>query len=393
MRDMVRCVSILGSTGSIGTQSLDCISRLPIQVAALAAGTNVEKMAAQCRQFRPKLAVMASQEAAERLQEALSGLPIRVAWGEAGLLEAATMEEADCVIMAVVGMVGLRPTLAAIRKKKRIALANKETLVCAGELVLAAAAESGAEIIPVDSEHSAIYQCLMGCRDRSEIRRLILTCSGGPFYGKSREELTRVTKADALRHPNWRMGAKITVDCATLMNKGLEVIEAMRLYALPLEQVDVAIHRQSIVHSLVEFRDGAMMAQLGMPDMRLPIQLALTYPARVESPAEPLDLFSCGALCFSKPDEANFPCLTLAKACAKAGGTACPVMNGANEAAVAMFLKDEIGFYDIYRLVSRAVEAVPFISKPTLEQILESDRLAREEVTRACAQNGRKVGL
>lgn len=380
---MVNCVSILGSTGSIGRQSLDIISRLPeVKVAALTAGSDVERMARQCREFLPKLAVMATAEGAEALSKEIADLPIRVAYGEEGLIEAATMAEADCVITAVVGMVGLKPTLAAIRQRKRIGLANKETLVCAGELVMDEARKYGAEIIPVDSEHSAIFQCLMGSRDKSEIRKIILTCSGGPFFGMGREQLKSVTKADVLKHPTWKMGAKITVDCATLMNKGLEVIEAMRLYDLPLEQVDVVIHRQSIVHSLVEFVDGAVMAQLGSPDMRLPIQLALTYPARTQCPVEPLDLVSCGSLSFFKPDTDVFPCLALARQCAKAGGTACPAMNGANEEAVAKFLADEIGFYDIYRLVNQAVEEVPFIQDPTLEQILEIDRLARENVLR-----------
>ena len=378
---MVNCVSILGSTGSIGRQSLDCIRRLPgIRVAALTAGTGVERMAQQCREFLPELAVMATQAAAQALSEEIRDLPIRVSYGEAGLIEAATMPQADCIITAVVGMVGLTPTLAAIREKKRIGLANKETLVCAGQIVMAEAKKYGAEIVPVDSEHSAIFQCLMGSRDRSEIKRLILTCSGGPFFGMPREELKTVTKADALRHPNWKMGPKITVDCATLMNKGLEVIEAMRLYDLPLEQVDVVIHRQSIVHSLVEFTDGAVMAQMGTPDMRLPIQLALTYPERKPSPVEALDLLTCGQLSFLKPDEESFPCLALARQCAKAGGTACPAMNGANEEAVAMFLRDEIGFYDIYRLVSQAVEKTPFLENPTLEQVLEADRVARSIV-------------
>ncbi len=377
---MVKCVSILGSTGSIGRQSLDIIDNLHIPVAALTAGSNVERMAQQCRKYRPLLAVMSTQQAAEQLQEQIKDLPIRIGWGEEGLIEAATIPEADCVITAVVGMVGLKPTLAAIREKKRIGLANKETLVCAGELVMAEAKKYGVEIIPVDSEHSAIFQCLMGSRDKSQIKRIILTCSGGPFFGKTIEELTKVTKADALKHPNWKMGAKITIDCATLMNKGLEVIEAMRLYDLPLEQVDVVIHRQSIVHSLVEFLDGAVMAQLGSPDMRLPIQLAMTYPDRMACPVEPLDLLHCGDLTFSQPDTNAFPCLSLARACAKAGGTACPVMNGANEEAVAQFLRDEIGFYDIYESVSRAVDSVPFIAEPTLEQILEADRLARQAV-------------
>ena len=377
---MVKSVSILGSTGSIGRQSLDIISRLPVRVAALTAGSSVELMAQQCREFQPELAVMATEEAAQALKKEISDLAIRVSWGEAGLIEAATIEDADCVITAVVGMVGLKPTLAAIRAKKRIGLANKETLVCAGELVMAAAEEYGAEIIPVDSEHSAIFQCLMGNTNKREIKRLILTCSGGPFYEKTPEQLQKVTKADALKHPNWKMGAKITIDCATLMNKGLEVIEAMRLYRMPLEQVDVLVHRQSIVHSMVEFVDGAVMAQMGAPDMRLPIQLALTYPERLDCPVEGLDLTKCGALTFVKPDMERFPCLALAYKCAKLGGTACPAMNGANEEAVAMYLRDEIGFYDIYRLVSAAVDAVPFIQNPTLEEILETDRLAREMV-------------
>ena len=375
---MVKCVSILGSTGSIGRQSLDIISRLPeIRVGALTAGTSVERMAQQCRQFQPELAVMATEEAAKELSSLIGDLPIRVNWGEEGLLEAASLPGADCVITAVVGMVGLKPTLAAIRAGKRIGLANKETLVCAGELVMAEAEKYHAEIVPVDSEHSAIFQCLMGCGDKKEIKRLILTCSGGPFFGKSKEELKTVTQADALKHPNWKMGAKITIDCATLMNKGLEVIEAMRLYRMPLEKVDVVIHRQSVEHSMVEFTAGAVMAQMGTPDMRLPIQLALTYPERIPCPVEPLDLIGCGPLTFSKPDLENFPCLALAYRCARQGGTACPAMNGANEEAVAMFLKNEIGFYDIYRLVSQAVEQVPFIQDPTLEEILEADRLAR----------------
>ena len=374
---MVTCVSILGSTGSIGRQSLDIVKHLNLKVAALTAGTSVERMEQQCREFRPQLAVMATREAAEQLQSAIGDLQTEIAWGEEGLLRAATMENADCVITAVVGTLGLKPTLAAIRAGKRIGLANKETLVCAGELVMAEAKRCNAEIIPVDSEHSAIFQCLMGSNDSREIKRLILTCSGGPFFGMDKAALARVTKADALRHPNWKMGPKITVDCATLMNKGLEVIEAMRLYGLPLEQVDVVIHRQSIVHSMVEFVDGAVMAQLGSPDMRLPIQLAFTYPAREMCIVDPLDLTKCASLTFSEPDTDAFPCLALARQCAKAGGTACAAMNGANEEAVAMFLRDEIGFYDIYDRVSRAVDAVPFLGQPSLDEILEADRLAR----------------
>lgn len=377
---MVKCVSILGSTGSIGRQTLDIIDNLGLPVAALTAGSNAARMADQCRKYRPKLAVMSTEVSAAQLKEMISDLPTEVLWGEEGLIAAATIPEADCIITAVVGMVGLKPTLAAIRARKRIGLANKETLVCAGQLVMTEAKKYNAEIIPVDSEHSAIFQCLMGCNSRREVKRILLTCSGGPFYGKSREELGIVTKADALKHPNWKMGAKITIDCATLMNKGLEVIEAMRLYDMPLEQVDVLIHRQSIVHSMVEFTDGAVMAQLGAPDMRLPIQLAMTYPERSATPVDFLDLTACGALTFAHPDMEAFPCLKLARDCAAKGGTACPAMNGANEEAVALFLDDKIGFYDIYDLVSRAVEAVPFIADPTLDEILEADRLAREAV-------------
>ena len=377
---MMKNVSILGSTGSIGRQSLDVIEKLGnINVVALTAGTSVELMAEQCRKFRPELAVMASKEAANRLAAAIADLPTRVSWGEAGLIEAAELPSADCVITAVVGMVGLKPTLAAIRAHKRIGLANKETLVCAGELVMREAKREGVEIIPVDSEHSAIFQCLMGNVSHGQIRKIILTCSGGPFFGKTREELKNVTRADALKHPNWKMGAKITIDCSTLMNKGLEVIEAMRLYDVPLEQIQVLIHRQSIVHSMVEYVDGAVMAQLGAPDMRLPIQLALTYPERCVCPVENLDL-TAQPLVFSHPDLQSFPCLQLAMDAAKLGGTACPVMNGANEAAVALYLDDKIGFYDIYELVKGAMETIPFIADPTLDEILECDAAARRYV-------------
>ena len=377
---MMKNISILGSTGSIGRQSLDVIEKLEgIKVVALTAGTSVDMMADQCRKFVPELAVMASEEAAKKLAAEISDLPTRISWGEQGLIEAAELPAADCVITAVVGMVGLKPTLAAIRAGKRIGLANKETLVCAGEIVMREAKAHGVEIIPVDSEHSAIFQCLMGNVAHGQIEKIILTCSGGPFFGKTREELKNVTRADALKHPNWKMGAKITIDCSTLMNKGLEVIEAMRLYDLPLEQVQVLIHRQSIVHSMVEYVDGAVMAQLGAPDMRLPIQLALTYPARVACPVDKLDL-TAAPLAFSHPDLESFPCLRLAMEAAKQGGTACPVMNGANEVAVALFLEDKIGFYDIYDLVKGAMDAIPFIADPTLEQVLECDAAARKYV-------------
>jgi len=373
-------ISILGSTGSIGRQTLDVAEKLQIPVAALAASRNVELLEAQCRKFRPELAVLFDEAAAEELKRRLSDMNIKVAGGMEGLLAAALLDSADTVVTAVSGMIGLRPTLAAIERGKRIALANKETLVCAGELVMREAQRRGAEIIPVDSEHSAIFQCLMGCRDRSEVRRLILTCSGGPFYGKTAAELQKVTRVDALRHPNWKMGPKITVDCATLMNKGLEVIEAMRLYGLPLEQVTAVIHRQSIVHSLVEFRDGAVMAQLGTPDMRIPIGLALTYPKREENPAPPLDLLSCPPLTFAAPDEEAFRCFRLARQAAKQGGTACAVLNGANEAAVGLFLQEKLGFPEIADAVEAALDAVPQCANMTLEAALDADRQARDIV-------------
>ena len=382
---MMKNVSILGSTGSIGRQSLDVISKLEgVKVVALTAGTSVDRMAEQCREFTPELAVMATKEAADALKAQIADLPVRVAYGEEGLIEAATLESADCVITAVVGMLGLKPTLAAIKAHKRIGLANKETLVCAGELVMREAKKEGVEIIPVDSEHSAIFQCLMG-NNRREVKKIILTCSGGPFFGKTKEELKSVTRSDALKHPNWKMGAKITIDCSTLMNKGLEVIEAMRLYNVPLEQIQVLIHRQSIVHSMVEYVDGAVMAQMGAPDMRLPIQLALTYPERMECPVDGLDL-TLQPLTFSHPDLEAFPCLKLAMDAAQQGGTACPVMNGANEEAVAMYLRDEIGFYDIYELVKGAMDAIPFIADPTLEEILSCDAAARAYVREHAAK-------
>lgn len=377
---MRKCISVLGSTGSIGRQTLDVAKKLDIRVCALTADSSIARLAEQCRIFRPSLAVMGSEAAANALKAEIADLPTAVMWGKAGLLAAAAHPEADTVITAVVGMIGLEPTLAALQAGKRIGLANKETMVCAGELVMAAAKAYGAEIIPVDSEHSALFQCLAGCNHRREVRRLILTCSGGPFFGMSREELRQVKSADALKHPTWKMGPKITIDCATLMNKGLEVIEAMGLYELPLEQVDVVIHRQSVVHSLVEYRDGAVLAQLGSPDMRLPIQLAMTWPDRVPCPAPDLDLLRCGPLTFLAPDETAFPCLALAKDAARAGGTAGAVLNGANEVAVGLYLRDAIAFYDIPALVRGAMDAVPFIRNPELETILEADRLARQFV-------------
>ena len=377
---MSKCISVLGSTGSIGRQTLQVAEELGLRVAALTAGRQIDLLEQQARQFRPCLAAVYEEAAARELRERLKDLPIQVMSGMEGLLAAAELAESDTVVTAVMGSVGLEPTLAAIRKKKRIALANKETLVCAGELVMAEAKKYGAEIVPVDSEHSAIFQSLQGCRDRGEIKRLLLTCSGGPFFGKSFAELEHMTAGDALRHPNWTMGAKITIDSATLMNKGLEIIEAMRLYGLPLAQVEAVIHRQSIVHSLVEYRDGAMIAQLGTADMKLPIRYAFTWPYRAETPDRTLDLLSCGPLTFQAPDTEAFPCLAIARRCARTGGTACAIMNGANEEAVGLFLRQEIGFNDIARRVEDALCRVEVKYTPSLEDILEADRLARAAV-------------
>ena len=373
---MTKTITILGSTGSIGRQTLSVADELGLRVAALTAERNVDLMEAQCRKYRPKLAVLTDEAAAEELKVRLADMNIRVLAGAEALCEAAALQEADTVVVAVCGFAALRPTLTAIHAKKRIALANKETMVCAGQIMQAAARESGAEIIPVDSEHSAIFQCLMGCRGRAEVKRLILTCSGGPFFGKTREELVCMTKSDALRHPNWKMGAKITVDCATLMNKGLEIIEAMRLYELPLSKVEAVIHRQSVVHSLVEFVDGAVMAQLGVPDMRIPIGLAMTYPNRAHNPAPALDLLSCGPLTFDAIDETAFPCFALAQQAAQTGGTACTALNAANEEAVGLFLQDKIRFYDIADAVEAALR-LPVVQEPSLADIFEADRLAR----------------
>ena len=373
---MSKRITVLGSTGSIGRQSLDVISSCGMSVAALTANSNVERMEQQARQFKPELVSLVDEKAAADLRVRLADTNVKVAGGMTGLLEAAAISSADTVITSVVGMVGLRPTLAAIREGKRIALANKETLVCAGKLVLEEARDYGAQILPVDSEHSALFQSLEG-NDPREVKRLIITCSGGPFYGKKTEELEYVTRKDALRHPNWSMGAKITIDSATLMNKGLEFIEAMHLYNMPPEKISVLIHRESIIHSLVEYCDNAVIAQLGSPDMRLPIQYALTWPKRVPGPAAPLDLWSCGGLSFGTPDTDTFRCLALAYEAARIGGTAGAILNGANEAAVAKFLAGEIGFLDIARRVEQAMERVPVVQNPTLDDVLQADQEAR----------------
>ena len=375
----MRTLSVLGSTGSIGRQTLEVAEALGLPVAALTVNRSVALAEEQARKFSPKLVAAADESAAADLRVRLADTPVRVLGGGEGLLEAASLPEADTVVTAVVGIAGLEPTLAAIRAGKRIALANKETLVCAGELVMEAADRWGAEIVPVDSEHSAIFQCLQGAH-KGEVHRLIITASGGPFYGKDRKALSLVTKEQALRHPNWTMGAKITIDSATLMNKGLEFIEAMRLYELPPEKIAIAVHRESIVHSLVEYCDGAVLAQLGSADMRLPIQYALTWPDRVPGPAKPLDLFSCPPLTFGKPDLETFGCLRMALDCARRGGTSTAILNGANEEAVGLFLNERISFLQIEELVGRALTDVPATQAPGLEDILAADREARRRV-------------
>jgi 1-deoxy-D-xylulose-5-phosphate reductoisomerase len=369
-------ISILGSTGSIGRQTLDVAEKLKLRVCAMTANRNVKLAEAQVRRFRPEVVAMYDRAAAAELKVRLADTPVRVVAGEDGLCEAAVCPEADAVVTAVMGTVGLRPTLAAIYERKRIALANKETLVCAGRIVMETARENDAEIIPVDSEHSAIFQCLAGGRP---FKTIILTASGGPFRGMNSSELAKVTVEEALRHPNWNMGPKITIDCATMMNKGLEFIEAMHLFHANPEQIRVLVHPQSIIHSMVEYPDHSVIAQMGAPDMRLPIEFALTYPQRGPAIAPALDLTQVGTLTFEQPDLQAFPCLGLAMEAAQMRGTACAVMNAANEAAVDLFLNKRIRFCEIYELVRSAVEALP-TSDSSIDAVLEADREARQFV-------------
>ena len=373
---MMNTISILGSTGSIGRQTLDVAEQLGLQVAALTANSNVERMEAQCRKFRPRLAVMTEEAAAKELAVRLQDTSVKVLAGTDALVDAAVIPEAETVVTAVVGMVGLKATLAAIREKKRIALANKETLVCAGELVMDEADRCGAEIVPVDSEHSAIFQCLQGAGGNQPVR-LLLTASGGPFRTWTREQMQNATRAQALKHPNWSMGAKITIDSASMFNKALEIIEAHWLFDMPPEKIQVVVHPQSIVHSAVEFADGAVLAQLGVPDMRVPIAYAMTYPRRIPTGSKPLDLFSIGTLTFEPGDPVRFPALRLAGECLNAGGAACTILNGANEMAVAAFLRDEIPFGAISRIVEGTLEACGAMPADTLDDIFHADLEAR----------------
>ena len=376
---MKKHLSILGATGSIGTQTIDILSSIDAEVVALTTNRNIKLLEQQARALHPKLCVAFDETAARDLKIALADTDITVMSGMDGLVAAATHPDCDTVVTAVVGMVGLLPTLAAIDAGKDIALANKETLVCAGGLVMEAARKKGVHILPVDSEHSAIFQCVQACQG-NPLDKIILTASGGPFFGKTAEELRTVTREQALKHPNWSMGAKITTDSATMMNKGRELIEAMWLYDLPQEKIEIVVHRESIIHSLIEFVDGAVLAQLGVPDMRLPIQYALTYPARVPCKVPRLSLAEVGKMTFYPPDDKAFPAMNLARQAASRKGNAGAVLNGANEAAVGLFLSDKLPFWRIPELVAQTMERIPFVNDPTLDDILTSDREAREAV-------------
>lgn len=376
---MIEALSILGSTGSIGRQTVAVAEDLGIKVTALSANRSTGLLEEQVRKLRPELVAVYDEAAARDFQTAVADTGVRVVSGMDGLIEAAAGAHCDSVVTAVSGAIGLRPTLAAIGQKKRIALANKETLVCAGDIVMKSAAENGAEIVPVDSEHSAVFQCLTG-RDRAELRKILLTGSGGPFRGRKRTDLENVTPEQAVRHPRWNMGAKISVDSATMMNKGLEFIEAMHLFAVRPEDIQVVIHPQSVIHSMVELVDGTVIAQLGVQDMGLPIQLALTWPERCPSMFEKLDFYSLHELTFEAPDLENTPCLALAMEMAKTGGTGPCVMSAANERAVHLFLEHRIGFNRIYDCAAAAVEKIGIVKDPDLDTILQADAAARRFV-------------
>ena len=380
---MSKGIVVLGSTGSVGTQSLEVIRHMGFRVAALAAyGGRPELFESQVREFRPAVAAIYDPEAAKLLRSRLVGCGTEVLSGEEGVCEAARAPGAELVLSAIVGMRGLAPTLAAIECGRDVALANKESLVCAGALVTERAKRAGVRLLPVDSEHSAIFQCLEGCNNQNSIKKLWLTASGGPFWGMTAAETENMTLEQALRHPNWSMGQRLTVDSATLMNKGFELMEAMWLYGLPAEQIGILVHRESIVHSLVEFSDHAVLAQLSVPDMRLPIQYALTWPARCPSPTPALDLAAVGKLTFYPPDMKEFPCLRLALQAAKAGGNAGAVLAGADEEAVGLFLSQKVRFGAIARLVAHALETVPYGQADTQEAVCEADMAARAAVRR-----------
>lgn len=377
---MISSISILGSTGSIGTQALDVVSKLNIKVTALAAYSNISLLEQQVRAFKPLVAVVFSEEKAKELKLKIKDTSTKVLSGMDGLIEAATLPENQLVLNSLVGMVGLKPTLAAIEAKKDIALANKETLVAGGALVMDAVRRNKVSLYPVDSEHSAIFQCLQGRPDKDSLKKIILTASGGPFFSKTKEELENVTLSQALNHPNWSMGAKITIDSATMMNKGLEIIEAFWLFDVPVDSIDVVIHRESIIHSMIMYKDNSVIAQLGVPDMRIPIQYAITYPNRVQSPVKELDLTEIATMTFAKPDEKTFKCMAACKKALKAGGNAPAIVNGANEAANKLFRENKIKFLEIGDLVESALNNVTAITPKKLEDVLNSDKLARDFV-------------
>ncbi len=377
---VIKKIAILGSTGSIGTQTLDIVRKEPdLQVAAMAAGSNVELMEKQVREFHPALVSMWTEEAARDLRERVKDLPVRVEYGMDGLLAAATYEDAEVLVTAIVGMIGIRPTIAAIECGKTIALANKETLVTAGHIIMPLAARMGVPILPVDSEHSAIFQSLHG-ENRERVERIYLTASGGPFRGKKREELAAMTVEDALKHPNWSMGKKVTIDSSTLVNKGLEVMEARWLFDVELDRIQVVVHPQSIIHSAVGYVDGGVMAQLGVPDMKLPIQYALFYPDRRPMDTGRVDFFKLGQLTFEEPDTDTFRGLALAYRAARRGGTLPTVFNAANEKAVALFLQKKITFLQIPELIEGSMEHHSVTDDPTVEQILEAEAEAYEYI-------------
>lgn len=377
---MINSLSILGSTGSIGTQTLDVADKLNLKVSALTASTNIKLLEDQVRKYKPELAVVFDEEKAKELKDNIKDTSTRVLSGMDGLIEAATLENADLVVNSVVGMVGLKPTLAAANAKKDIAFANKETLVTGGKLVCDAVKKNGVKLLPVDSEHSAIFQCLQGMPEKKMLKKLILTASGGPFFGKTTEELKNVTVKEALNHPNWSMGAKITIDSATMMNKGLEIIEARWLFDVQPENIDVVVHRESIIHSLIEYVDNSVIAQLGLPDMRIPIQYAITYPERYESPVGELSLAQIGKMTFFEPDYETFKCLRACKKALLLGGVATAVANGANEEANRLFREGKITFLEIGDLVMGAIDNIDNFEPTCVDDVLKADKLAREYV-------------
>jgi len=385
----IKKLSLLGSTGSIGKQTLNVVRNLncgdnfPVEIKVLAAASNVAELEKQIREFKPQAAAVFDENAAKSLKENIRDLNVKVLSGIDGLCEAAAWDSADTVLNSVVGMVGLRPTLAAIEAKKTLALANKETLVAGGSIVMRAARENNVKILPVDSEHSAIFQCLEGCHDKKSLKKLILTASGGPFFGKNINELRDITPKEALNHPTWAMGSKITIDSATMMNKGLEVIEASWLFDIPAGDIDVVIHRESVVHSLIEYRDNSVIAQLGVPDMRIPIQYAMTYPERFVSPVDELNLAKYANLSFFEPDLGTFKCLKIAYEAINAGELKPAAANGANEVAVDLFLNEKISFLDIAELVQGAVENQSATAAKSLSDVLDADKKAREFVLAA----------